>query len=758
MSRLIYSRLFHFCILFILLILSVYYSNSGHILRKKLQYAVFDQYNEIYKRPPTEDILIVDIDEASLSHLGQWPWPRTVMADLITRLKGMGASVVTFDMVFAEADRTSPGYMAARLPEGDDYVDLKTKISSLPNHDDVFSAAIKEAGNVVTGFVIADQSTTRSDPLLKRPLRFLPPAKADEMRAQFGNFTTYPQNLVANLENIDKAAAGSGHFIAEPDVDGIIRKVSLFAQHQAAGSDKPDLYPALSVETLRVFVDPRSENQIRLIKEEERQNLGTSYTLRIGQKFDVPIEPDSQFWVHYRDIGKSEYLSAYKILSPEFEKEVREKIDGKIVFVGTSAIGLKDIRATPLSLSIPGVEVHVNIVEQIMQKKFMVRPPLVAGAEAWSILAVGLLIIISAPFLNALIVGMFALIAAAGGFFLSWHAYTQWGVLLDPAYPAFSVFMIFLVSTLLSYIRIEADRRRVKNAFGYYISPDFMEELTRNPEKLALGGETRELTVMFTDIRNFTTISESLAPAELIQLMNDFLTPMSDLVMQNRGTIDKFMGDAMMAFWNAPLDDPDHARHACLTALKMNEALKPINMKLKKDAEAKGLTPLVLQAGIGVNTGPVSVGNMGSRQRFAYSALGDNVNLASRLEGQTKSYGVDNLIGMETQLRVSDLATLELDLLRVKGKSAPVRIFTLIGDENVALSDEFIKWKNAHDQMLSNYRQQKFDEANDCIQKCCDLSGGRLSAYYEIFRSRIEDMKKHRPGDGWDGVFIATSK
>lgn len=434
------------------------------------------------------------------------------------------------------------------------------------------------------------------------------------------------------------------------------------------------------------------------------------------------------------------------------------RVDGKIVFVGTSTIGLKDIRSTPLGLFVPGVEVHVNVVEQILQGKFLSRPDLISGAESLTIFVTGLLVIVLAPFVNALLLGLFSLFAIASGFALSWHAYTTWGLLLDPAYPGLAILLIFLVSTLLTYVRTESDRRQVKNAFGHYISPEFMEELTKNPDKLVLGGETRDLTIMFTDIRNFTGISERLTPAALTQLMNDFLTPMSDLVMQNRGTIDKFMGDAMMAFWNAPLDDPEHARHACLTALKMNEALRPINDRLQREAAAAGQEPVLLQAGIGLNTGPSSVGNMGSRQRFAYSALGDNVNLASRLEGQTKSYGVEILIGPATEKQVPDLATLELDLLRVKGKNEPVHVYTLIGDETVARSEDFKNWHTAQNQMLAQYRTMNFDAAETTLAECRTLSGGRLSAYYDMYQDRITTLKTNRPSQGWDGVFVATTK
>lgn len=760
MSRLVHSRLFHFLILLALLVAAAYYSHSNHDLRKRLQYVVFDTFNQLHPRPPTDDVVIIDIDEASLEKLGQWPWPRSVMADLTTRLKSLGASAIAYDMVFAEPDRTSPSFVAARLPDTPAMAPVKEAMAGLPDNDDVFAQAIADAGNVVMGFVAADGAAHQRAPVMSRETRFLPPAKAAAMREAFLQQTGGRDNVATDLPILSEAAVGNGHFIAEPDVDGIIRKVALFMRYPRTltAGQPAQLFPTLGVEAVRAAHNPKIENQILLKKPDEQKALDTLYKLRIGQKYDVPLEPDSRFWVYYRDIRDDEYVSAYKILDAQAQAAMMPKIDGKIAFVGTSAIGLKDIRSTPLDLFIPGVEVHVNVVEQILQGKFLMRPHLIAGAESLTILVSGLIIIVLAPFVNALLLGLFSVVTMAAGFALSWYAYVNAGLLLDPVYPGLAIGMIFLVSTLLTYVRTESDRRRVKNAFGHYISPDFMEELTKNPDKLVLGGETRDLTVMFTDIRNFTGISERMSPAALTQLMNDFLTPMSDLVMSNRGTIDKFMGDAMMAFWNAPLDDADHARHACLTALRMNEALRPINEKLKKEAQAQGQEPVALHAGIGLNTGPASVGNMGSRQRFAYSALGDNVNLASRLEGQTKSYGVEILISAATQRCVPELAALELDLLRVKGKSEPVRIYTLIGDEQIAQSEAFREWKDKHQRMLALYRGLDLDAARHALAEARTLSAGRIAGYYDMMEERIESLEKNRPNDSWDGVFTATTK
>lgn len=451
-------------------------------------------------------------------------------------------------------------------------------------------------------------------------------------------------------------------------------------------------------------------------------------------------------------------MSAQALFDPVEKEKLRDRVKDKIVFVGTSAEGLRDIRSTPLDIFAPGVEVHVNMVEQILQGKFLSRPDIIVGVEAAIIALAGLLIILFAPFMNVIVLGILTLGLMGCMFLGSWQVYQDMGLLLDPVYPSAALSFLFLISSLLSYIRSEAERQQVRQAFGLYIAPSFMEELTRNPDKLKLGGEVRDLTVMFTDIRSFTTISEHLTPEELILLMNDFLTPMSDLVMNNRGTIDKYMGDAMMAFWNAPLDDPDHARHACLVALKMNEALIPVNESVKARAEKEGRVPVLLNAGIGINTGPCSVGNMGSRQRFAYSALGDAVNLASRLEGQTKAYGVQIMLGEATQAMVPDLALLELDLLRVKGKEKPVRTFTLIGDEKVAKTDSFKNWKTAHNGFLAAYRAADFGCAAQELKTARDASGGQISGYYDLFARRIADYTKNPPPSDWGGVFVALDK
>lgn len=748
MSRFLTNPWVHVVFLLGLLGAAVYFSGSPHELRQRLQYATFDTYNKLHPRAASDKIAIVDLDEPSLVQMGQWPWPRTTMAQLVSHLKGMGAKVIAFDIVFAEEDRTSPGHIAQTLPQDAALDSVRTTLSALPDNDAVFAQAIGEAGNVVMGFTRA-----RPEETLRRPYEAAKPTFLLKDKTPFMEKSFAADGVTTNLPEFSRASAGSGSFMATPDIDGLIRKVSLFIKYppQPQKGFSPELYPMLGLEALRVAIN---KNARLVVKEKsERAAFDTNYEIKIG-KASVPIESDSKFWVYYRDIKPEEYISAYKLFDDAQEAGLKEKINGKIVFIGTSAEGLRDIRSTPLDIFVPGVEVHVNVVEQILQGKFLSRPNIILGVEALLIVIAGLMIIGLAPFINVLLLGVWSIVLMVWMFYGSWLSY-QAGILIDPVYPSLALSVLFLASALLSYIRSEAERRRVRQAFGLYIAPSFMEELTKNPDKLKLGGEVRDLTIMFTDIRRFTTISENLTPEQLIQLMNDFLTPMSDLVMSNRGTIDKYMGDAMMAFWNAPLDDPDHARHACLAALKMNEALIPINEQVKAHALSEGREPVLLRAGIGINSGPCSVGNMGSRQRFAYSALGNAANLASRLEGQTKIYGVTIIAGEDTQMQCPDLAWIELDCIRVKGKELAVRIFTLLGDEALARQTHFMEWRARQDMMLRYYRAGQFEEAAKMMEELSHYND--LEAYCAHMTARINAYRASPPYP-WDGVYDAADK
>ncbi len=709
---------------------------------KSLRYLAFDAYNLSYPREPTDRVAIVDINEASLrdDRLGQWPWPRSDVAKLIENLKTMGAQSITFDIVFAEADRTSPSLLLKKIPEDRLSDTERETFATLPDPDQVMADAITAAGNVVTGFPLATTAeATRHLPVLSKPI-----VMARSLDNFSGRLLKAP-GVTTNIPVLENAAAGNGSFSLSPEIDGIIRQVPLF--YNVEGK----VYPSLALESLRVAQDARLSHKMRPLKTAELSLLSSPYLLKTG-RYNIPLDETGLFYIYYSKARPEKYIPAWQVVDGSVDPAL---VKDKIILVGTSAEGLKDIRSTPLNLYTAGVEGHLNVIEQILQDRFLQRPHIIQGAELLFTGLVGLLLIGLALFVNTFVLAVIAATMVAGISVSSLMLFLREGLLIDPVYPSLTIFIMFVLSSLLSYIRTELDRRAVKQAFGLYISPDYMKELTRDPKQLRLGGEIRDISVMFTDIRGFTTISEQLPPADLIHLMNDFLTPMSDLVMSNRGTIDKYMGDAMMAFWNAPMPDPDHIRNACTAALAMNESLAPINAKLAEDAKAQDKTPIVLKSGIGINSGPGAVGNMGSRQRFAYSVLGDTVNLASRLESQTKAYGVEILIGENTYKAVKDFAALELDLLRVKGKTAPVRIYTLLGKTR---TPEFSALEEKHNLFLAAYRKQDCETAKTLLDACASCAPATIAGYYAMMAERIALMRKTPYPSSWDGVYTAESK
>lgn len=732
--------------LFFFLLVSVAFNFSNARWRDQIRNFTFDNYNIATPREASDAVVIVDIDEASLKAVGQMPWSRTVMADMVKKLRDMGAAVIAFDIVFSEPDRSSPAFLVKTLEGVEGLQDFVEIMRGLPDNDALFGETLQGAGNVVTGFSFTNEETG-----------FTPTQKGIFRGKDVERFIKPLPGAVVNLKEIGKGAAGNGSFFVSTDTDGIIRRVPMLVAHGLPGSKIMSVYPSLSLEAVRVYEGERGgrvDLEDSRYAEMDRRRFGIKgITVGRGGTF-IPTNAHGELMVYFSRSNPAWYVPAHKILDGSYPAE---KLKGKIVLIGTSAVGLKDIRSTPLDTFIAGVEVHHNIIDQILQKKFLSRPVWVEGMEALTILLVGLFIIIFSSFIGAEAQALAVAVIVTAFVFTGQYAFINRGILVDVTYPSFCVVALFMLSTVLTYLRAEKARKAIKQAFGLYISPEFMAELTKNPEKLRLGGENRELTVMFSDIRKFTTIAERMKPEALIQLMNDFLTPMSDIVVKNRGTIDKYIGDAMMAFWNAPLDEPDHARHACRTALAIQEALVPVNEALAAKQKAEGREPVLLKAGIGLNTGVCAVGNMGSKQRFAYSVLGDAVNLASRLEGQTKNYEVNIIIGESTWEKAQDFAALEADLIQVKGRTQATRIFVLLGDEKMAVQEQFLKLKDVHERMIAAYRSGDFKKAMELIAECAALQSFGLEGFYEIYAGRIETLLKNPP-EKWDGVFVAKDK
>lgn len=707
---------------------------------ERLRHLTFDTYNKWQPRPAGNDTVIIDIDEASIRQYGQWPWPRTLLADMTDKLHAAGARAIVFDIVFSEQDRTSPRALAETLPTA------ATFLRQLPDHDDVFAAAIARAGNVVMGFVGANQPTDMT-PLAKT--RIFNTGKQPEPQ----RFVQTLPYFTVSLPQLTEAANGNGSFTPLVESDGIVRRLPLLiGTRSATPGTAENILPALSLEAVRVALGKKFYTVTSHgIDNPEGRGIKS---VAIGD-LKVPTDNSGVAWVYYTGHRPRIYISASDILAGDAKALAR--LQGKIVFVGTSAIGLLDLRASPFKADLPGVEIHAEMAEQILHGQFLQRPSYLIGAELLATVVLSLAIIFLAPFVSTLALAVLAVGVAGGGFVLSFYGYETRGLLIDAIYPALVTGAIFAISAVLTNLRSENERRTVRQAFSHYVSPVLMQELERDPARLKLGGEVRDITVLFSDIRNFTTVSEGMDPAELIRVMNDFLTPMTTCVLENRGTVDKYIGDAMMAFWNAPLDDADHARHACLAALGMTAALAPVNAELEKRAAEAGRPFHSLRAGIGIHSGRAAVGNMGSRQRFAYSALGDTVNLASRLEGQTKVYGVSIIISATTQAAAHDLAVLELDRLVVKGRKGAETVFALLGDAEMAKTAHFKGLAEQHNALIAAYRAQRWDDA---AALCADCAGkmAEMDRFYRVYAERITAFRQKPPAVGWDAVWTAADK
>jgi adenylate cyclase len=554
---------------------------------------------------------------------------------------------------------------------------------------------------------------------------------------------TFP-GLLRNVPVIEQAAAGRGLFSIDPESDGIIRRVPLIMTAQGS------LVPSLSLELLRV-VTGSSAILVRV------DDAGVQSVAVPG--LELPTDRNGQFWVHFNHHDPERYVSAKDVLQGNVPAD---RLAGKLVLIGTSAIGLLDLKTTPLDAAIPGVEVHAQILESVLSKSNLVNPNYAIGAELALAVLFGLAIIVAAPMLPASIVIVLGGCLIAGLIGLSLYLFVEHHLLIDFTYPLISSWLIYLVLTFVNYFREQKQRRQIRSAFGYYLSPHMVEQLARSPEKLVLGGEERRMTILFSDVRGFTTISEHYKddPQGLTRLMNRFLTPLTNAIIERKGTIDKYIGDAIMAFWNAPVDDHEQEANACEAALEMLSRAEMLNGELKREAETNGGAYMPLRIGIGLNTGPCVVGNMGSDFRFNYSVLGDTVNLASRLEGRTKDYRIPVVIGSRTAEGAKQkFAVMEIDLIMVKGKKQPEAVFTVLGSSEVEADPRCGELREANAQMLGRFRNQKWDEAVELIARCRKFANGfDLSGLYDMYEERIELYRAQPPGPDWHGVYEAETK
>ncbi len=682
-------------------------------------------------------VRVIDLDDESLSKLGQWPWPRTQVARLEKRLQDLGVAATAYDVFFAEPDRTSPKRIAGTWPKGPEFDALRERVSRLPDHDALLARTLA-TGHAVLGITLTG---AKND--------VVPEPKNSWSMAEGGPLDLLPPfpGAVVNLPILEAAAAGIGNVGFEPEYDLIIRSVPLLFRR-----DKTIL-PSLALETLRVAQGAQNIAIKTIGKTGDASHAIVA--VRVG-KITLPTDGSGKVYAYYTEDAASRVVPAWKLFDPAYDAS---GLEGTIALIGTSAVGLKDIRPTPLNSAAPGVEVHANILEQAITGEFLERPDWALGAEILYLVVFGLLLILALEKAGAVGSGPLAAAVVFATLFASWRAFIGWHYLLDPIFPVLGLAVVYFTWTAVVFVRTELDKRRITDTFGRYLSPKVVAKLADKPGAVELGGETREMTFHFCDIRGFTTISEKFDPHGLTEFINKFLTPMTQIILDHDGTIDKYMGDCIMAFWNAPMDVPDHARRACTAALAMHEKLRALNERWQAEAKAAGRDLPLIEIGTGLNTGPCVVGNMGSSLRVDYTVLGDDVNLASRLEGQSKTYGVRIVIGPRTREAAPEFAAIELDLLQVKGKTLPVRIFALLGSEDAAHSTAFKELNDAWTGVLAAYRAQKWDDASKRLKQAAPLAESYgLAKLLHLYEDRIAHFRAEPPAADWDGVFVATSK
>lgn len=692
------------------------------------------------------ETVIVAVDEKSLSELGRWPWPRTVMARLLDRLKAHGAKVIGFDVIFSEPDDNAGLKTIAELSREIEKMGLADvrlkglleKKRGSADTDTELAHSIERAKNVTLGYffhisekevghLTAEQIHAGAAAIANSRYQMIQAAKKTDE-----NMFVRAYSAVTNIRALIDAAENSGYFNAFPDSDGVIRWAPLVIKFQE------DYYSSLPISMLLQYLEwPMLSLKI------------ADFGVESVSLNDLVIPTDESGRLLINFMGPAKTFPHYSIsdilhgrLSPDLFKD-------KIVLVGATATGIYDMRVTPLSAVYPGVEIHANVIDNILHQNFLIHSGWTKFIDICLIIALGFAIGVAIPRAGAasgvlLILVMLVVFVGANT-----YVFSRYNIWLNLVYPLLTMMTIYLAITVYRYITEEREKKKIRGAFQYYLTASVINEMLKDPTKLKLGGDKKDLTVLFSDIRGFTTISEKLTPEELVHLLNEYLTAMTDIVFKYEGLLDKYMGDAIMAVFGAPLDQPDHSIRACRTALDMIEELKKLQQKWSEEGRP------VLHIGVGINSGDMVVGNMGSQMRFDYTVMGDSVNLGSRLEGINKEYGTNIIISEYTYAGVKDVLTCrELDAVRVKGKKLPVKIYELLCDKKDAgPHGAFLQLFEAG---LENYKQARWDEAIAVFRQVLEIRPADPPS--ELYIKRCEDLKKYPPSLPWDGVFTMTKK
>jgi len=728
-------------ILLSLTILAIFLSHSVGLLPltiiNQLENIAYDlRLNFTLINSIDENIVIVDIDEKSLKEIGRWPWSRDIIAELVTSLfTQYKIKTLGFDFLFAEPDNSSginilEQLSVGSLRENKDYQAQYQALKPSLDYDRIFSTSFN-GRHIVLGYIFSPYDSEDIG-LLPKPISKLGPALKGKIEFDVA------KGYSANLSILQRSASTAGFFDnTRVDIDGVFRRFPLIREYD------DHLYESFSLAVARSALDfPTITFNITTNKENDYTAVEA---LQLGD-LTILVDEHLAVFIPYRgEEGSFEYISATDIINKRVD--ANHLID-KIILIGTTAPGIFDLRSTPVQNGYPGVEIHANIISGILEQRIKHSPAYALGFEVVLLIFTGVLMILMLSYLSPLWVSVVScglLALAVWMNMLFWHA----GIVLPLATIVLLIFCLFVLQMSYGYFVESRGKRAISKLFSQYIPPELVDEMADDPHDVSLQGISRDLTVLFSDVRGFTSISEHLNPQELTSLMNEILTPLTRVIHKHRGTIDKYMGDAIMAFWGAPLADDYHPKNAVLASLEMIDVLE----KLQAPFTARGWPEI--KVGVGINTGIMNVGNMGSEFRVAYTVMGDAVNLGSRLEGLTKIYGVSIIVSQSTKNAMPEFEFLELDCVKVKGKDEPVNIYEPIG---YSIEIDSAEKSNARrfSQALDLYRQQNWDAAEREILSIAQQNEHKL--IYKIYLDRIMQFRNHPPPGDWNGVFTHASK
>lgn len=708
---------------------------------------------------------ILAIDEKSLKTFGRWPFSRKYYQRAFLNLKKAGVEWVGFDVVFSEPEKTLLEQVTRDVGLIAKSKNARYRKNKLKNIDSYTKRSPGDVGllkgsksfeNVVMGYFFFGSKYEANLNLGKKGKKFKGLEKLSESEIlgidmpEDRKLASYPirkvYGLVGNTPYLSKATEYFGFFSNDADDDAINRWVVLMANAKGL------LMPSLSLKTVAeylnreifVFFDDLSIESVILVNRDDESDV-----------IEVPVDPfgTGRILVNHRGPGRTfEHFSLADAYNNSFTKKQREKLKGSVLLLGATATGINDIRPNPYDPSIDGVENHAAVMDNVIKGDFLKRPHTIFKTELLIVLCIGILFTIILAFTNAIWSGLALVVALVGYFYFDRYFWFNRGTWAYTGIPSIQIIFMYTLTTLYKYTTEEKERKKVKGAFQYYLSPDVINQVLEDPDQLSLGGDKKELTVFFSDVRGFTTISESLSPEKLCELMNDYFTPMTKIVLDSKGVLDKYIGDAIMAFWGAPIDMEDSADVACNAAIEMLYALD----KLRIDFRQRGLPDIDI--GIGLNTGIMSVGNMGSGERFTYTVMGDSVNLGARLEGLTKEYGIKIMISEFTQAKLTPgkFFTRDLDDIRVKGKNEPVKVFDVMRPDFLASKELILRFIENFEKGRIAYAAQEWDVAKEAFGQCILLKPEDKAA--NLYAERVSYYIENPPATDWDGVYTFTHK